>query len=158
MENILIVIVSFFCSVGFGIVFRIRPKELWLAGLGGSLTRTVLLCAMACTHNRLLYTFLAALAGTGYAHLLARRLNIPITKFMYPALVPIIPGDMLYNTAVCMVSVSNELSLYAGNLVLSMLGLALGSMMMPVLLNSKRYFRRIMAGPSETTADEIARK
>lgn len=158
MKNVLIVIVSFFCSVGFGIVFRIRPKELWMAGLGGSLTRTVLLCAMACTDNRLLYTFLASLAGTTYAHLLARRLHIPITKFMYPALVPIIPGDMLYYTAVCMVSVSEELRMYAGNLVLSMLGLALGTMLMPVLLNSKEYLRRMVTGPADNTVEEIERK
>lgn len=155
LNNVLIVIVSFFCSVGFGIVFRIRPKVLWLAGLGGALTRTVLLCAIGCTDNRLLYTFLASLAGTAYAHLLSRRLHIPITKFMYPALVPIIPGDMLYYTAVCMVSVSPELSAYAGNLVQSLLGLALGTMVMPLLLNSRKYLRQIMAGPIEATPEEI---
>lgn len=83
---------------------------------------------------------------------------MPITKFMYPALIPIIPGDMLYYTAVCLVSVSNELSLYAGNLVLSMLGLALGTMLMPVLLNSKGYFRRMVIGPADNTVEEIERK
>lgn len=156
MENVWIVIVSFFCSVGFGIVFRIRPRELWLAGLGGALTRTVLLCAMAVTENRLLFTFLAALAGTFYAHILARRLHIPITKFMYPALVPIIPGDMLYNTTVCMLSVSPEFSAYMGKLILSLLGLALGSMVMPILLNSKKYLRQLIAGPLQVTAEDVS--
>ena len=154
-DKILIVIVSFFCSVGFGIVFRIRPKALWLAGLAGSFTRTVLLCAMSFTDNRLLYTFLASLAGTAYAHLLARKLHIPITKFMYPALVPIIPGDMLYNTAVCMVSVSPELKLYAGNLLQSMIGLGLGTIITPLVLNSKKYLRQVMQSPMDMTAEEI---
>lgn len=158
LDQILIVVVSFFCSVGFGIVFGIRPGVLWLAGLGGALTRTVLLCAMACTDNRLLYTFLASLAGTAYAHLLARRLHIPITKFMYPALVPIIPGDMLYYTTVCMVSVSAELASYAGKLLQAILGLVLGSMVMPLLLNSRRHLRQIMTGPSEATPEEIERE
>lgn len=147
-ENIIIVIVSFFCSIGFAVVFGIRPRELLLAGLGGALTRAVLLVFMTLTPSRLLFTFLASVVGTLYAHILARVKNFPITKFMYPALIPIIPGDLLYYTMTSLVSNSPDVGANALSLFRALLGLAAGTMLVPIVMNSRKYFRRL-TGTSE---------
>ena len=95
---VLLVILSFLASVSFGVVFKIPPKDLWLAGLGGALTRIVLLTLTPMTSYRLLYVGLSALFAALYGELLATLRRDPSTYFVYPSIVPLIPGDLFYYT------------------------------------------------------------
>lgn len=145
MKGFLEIVFSFTCSVGFGIVFGIKPKELGYAGLAGVVTRIALMLCQLATGNRLLYTLVGALFGALYAELIGRYKKTVVTKFLYPAMVPMIPGDLLYNTLVSIVNLdgSNILS-YGTNLVQALLGIALGCMLAPMLLQSKRYMRNVI--------------
>lgn len=129
---------SFTCSVGFGIVFKIKPKELPLAGLAGAVVRIVLIVSKLFTANRLIYTFLGALAGTFYAEFLGAAKKTSIVKFMYPAMIPMIPGDLLYNVIVCIINVDGvDLVTYGADMIASLAGIALGCMIAPMLLHAK---------------------
>lgn len=144
MEKTLwLIFFSFTASVAFGVVFGIRPKALLHAGLGGVLTRVALLIALEFMDSRLFYTMTAALVGAFYSEIIAHRKNTPLAKYLYPALVPIIPGDLFYNTVVCMVKVDGDFFTYGGQLLLALLGIALGSMLAPMLAHAPRYFRRV---------------
>lgn len=143
MDALLEIILSFTCSVGFGIVFKIKPKELPLAGLAGVIVRIVLIIAKLFTSRRLLYTFLGALSGTFFAEFLGLRRNTSIAKFMYPAMVPMIPGDLLYNVIVCMINLDGiNLLKYGTDLVASLVGIALGCMIAPMIVHSRFISRR----------------
>lgn len=144
-DVIFVMLFSFTCSVGFGIVFGIRPKELGYAGIAGVFVRIVILICQMVTANRLLYTLAGALAGAFYAELLGRHKKTVVTKFLYPAMVPMIPGDLLYYTVVCIVNAAGpDFLAYGSELVQALLGIALGSMLAPMLLHSKRYIRNIL--------------
>ena len=91
-----LVILSYFASVGFGVVFMIPPKDLWLAGLGGALARAALVSLTPITDNRLLYVTLAAMAAALYAEFLAVTRKQPSTYFVYPSIIPLIPGDLFF--------------------------------------------------------------
>ncbi len=144
-DIVLVILFSFTCSVGFGVVFGIRPKELGYAGLAGALVRITIMLSQLVTDNRLIYTLTGALFGALYAELLGRYKKTVVTKFLYPAMVPMIPGDLLYNTIVCIVNgAGQDFLIYGTELVQALLGIALGGMLAPMLLHSKRYFRSIL--------------
>ena len=103
IDNVILVILSFFASLGFAIVFRIERKFLLYAGLGGGLTRIVYLILMQLTDNRAIYMMFAAMFAAAYAEFLAPKMKTPSTVFLYPSIIPLIPGDLLYNTIVGLV-------------------------------------------------------
>lgn len=147
MKGLLEIVFSFTCSVGFGIGFGIKPKELGYAGLAGMVVRIVIMLSQLVTGNRLIYTLAGALFGALYAELLGRYKKTVVTKFLYPAMVPMIPGDLLYNTIVCIVNMDGtNLLAYGTNLVQALLGIALGTMIAPMLIHSKRYMRNALLG------------
>ena len=92
----LLVILSYIASIGFGVVFMIPPKDLLFAGLGGALARFALVNLTPVTGNRLLFVTLAAMAAALYAEFLAVVRKIPSTYFVYPSIIPLIPGDLFF--------------------------------------------------------------
>lgn len=143
-ETAKILFFSFTASAAFGVGFGIRPGALPYAGLGGVLTRAVLLLALQWSDDRLLYTLAAALAGAFYSELVALAKDDPMAKYLYPAMVPVIPGDLLYHTVVCFVQGDRGFFSYGAELLLALLGLALGSMLAPMLAHCPRYCRRVV--------------
>lgn len=144
LETWKVLFFSFTASAAFGVGFGIRPAALPYAGLGGVLTRAVLLIALECSDDRLLYTLAAALAGAFYSEILAHAKDDPLAKYLYPAVVPVIPGDLLYNTVVCFVQGDGGFFSYGSELLLALLGLALGCMLAPMLAHCPRYCKAVI--------------
>jgi uncharacterized membrane protein YjjB (DUF3815 family) len=127
LENVELVILSFFASLGFGIVFQIRKSDLVYAGLGGAITRIVYLIFMAFIPYRIVYVGLAAFCASIYAEIMANHKKMPATVFLYPSIVPLIPGDLFYYTMGGIV-LSNE-ELFRNNAVeclLALVGISIG--------------------------------
>ena len=143
-EIIYTLICSFFCSAGFSVIFHISYKELPIAGAVGVVTRAALLIAQQCTDNRLVFTMAAAVVGAFTAFNISQKRYTTTTKFLYPAFVPIIPGDLLYHTVVAFVS-SETADLYfnLSELSQALLGLALGAMIVPVVYRTRDYWRQL---------------
>ena len=132
---------SFLASVGFGIVFRIPLHDLILAGIGGVITRVALiLLSYAFPDNRILYISLAALIATLYAELLASIRKDPSTYFVYPSIVPLIPGDLFYYSLVGMYMGSREVFETNGlNCLLTLLAMSIGFVLSYVI---SHYIRK----------------
>ena len=95
----ILILLAFGTSFFLGVVFRILPRDLWLAGLGGAITRIVLLiltplCA------RPVYATVAAFVASIYAELLGKVQKKPSTYYTYPAIIPLIPGDLFFYTLI----------------------------------------------------------
>ena len=99
-DPVLLILISFMASASFGVVFRIPFHDLWRAGLGGVLTRIVLLVMTSFTQERLIYITAAAFVGSLYAEMMAVKRKDPSTYFVYPSIVPLIPGDLFYYSLV----------------------------------------------------------
>ena len=108
VENVKLVALSFLASTGFAVVFRTDRRLLLLSGLGGALTRIVYLILIQMVPNRLVYMLLAAMFASLYAEIMAILLKKPSTIFLYPSIVPLIPGDLLYHTTVGLVLSETE--------------------------------------------------
>lgn len=140
VENIKLVLFSFIASCGFGIVFHIKKEYLLFAGLGGALTRCCYLFLMGKIDERFTYTLLAAMFASLYAEILALELKTPSTVFLYPAIIPLIPGVLLYHTAVNFFLHDSAVMLEnARECVLALVGMSLGF----VLISTFTYYRRV---------------
>jgi len=141
-DNLILVLVSFVASVGFGIVFRITGKDLLLAGLGGALTRNVLIVLSQFIPQRFVYVMLSALFASAYGELLANITKDPSTYFIYPAIIPLIPGDLFYYTMTGAIRGNYTLfSLNGSNCLLTLLGMSVGFVVSSTIAH---YIRRTL--------------
>lgn len=121
-------ITSFFGSLGFALIFNVHKRNLLPCAIGG-----VFCCgAYLILHDGLgVHLFLASLASGAvcqiYAEILARIIKTPATVFYITALVPLIPGGLLYHTMEAAVSRDWKNFILRGTETLyTSLGLAIG--------------------------------
>lgn len=87
---------SFVASLGFGILFNIKGKNLLLAGIGGGISGMVYKSGLACGCSEMMAMFLASLAFSVYSELMARICKTPVTTYIVCALIPLVPGGGMY--------------------------------------------------------------
>lgn len=136
-----LVILSFFASLGFGIVFEIRPVDLVFAGIGGAIVRIVYLALMSFLNYRIAFIALAAFSAALYAELLAFLKKTPTTVFLYPSIIPLIPGDLFYYAMVGLITLNNDFfAANATDCILSLVGISVGFVLCSSFIH---YVRRI---------------
>ncbi|MCD8013965.1 MAG: threonine/serine exporter family protein [Lachnospiraceae bacterium] len=139
VNAIKLIICSFGASVGFGIVFRIQKKYLIYAGIGGAITRCVYLILLQFISESFIYSFLAAMAAALFAEFMAVYAKTPSTVFLYPSIIPLIPGDLLYYTVVGLILQDTErISQNAVKCIHSLLGLGIGFVIVSMFMYYKR--------------------
>ena len=99
-ESLKLIFLSFLASIGFGLKYEMQKRYLVWAGLGGALTRLLYLILLEFNNSRLVYSLLAAMFASLYAEIMAMKFKMPSTVFLYPAIIPLTPGSLIYNTAV----------------------------------------------------------
>lgn len=140
VENTVLIIYSFFASLGFGIVFRIEKNSLCFAGLGGALTRCAYLLFLSITDKTLIYSLFAAMAAALYAECMATWKKVPSTLFLYPSIIPLVPGELLYNTVVNFILQDAPKMLYnARECAVRLAGISVGF----VLVSTFTYHKRV---------------
>lgn len=140
VRNMVILLLSFGASFGFGVGFHIQGwKNLSLAGLGGLFTRAVYLLASALVPQRFLYTMIASFAASVYGELMARKRKVPAAYFIYPSIIPLIPGD-LFHYAISAVIAAHwaDFREYGINCLIALLGLSIGMMLSSTTIQSIR--------------------
>lgn len=141
VENIRLIIFSFFASFGFGIVFRIQKKNLYLAGLGGALTRCAYLFLLSITDKIFIYSLFAAMVAALYAECMATWKKVPSTLFLYPSIIPLAPGELLYNAAANFILQDAEKMLYYTRAcAVRLAGISIGFVLISTFVYHKRVY------------------
>lgn len=139
LENMELVVLSILASIGFAIVFQIERKDLLIAGLGGGITRIFYLLFITFIPQRVVYSALTALVAALYAEVVSGIKHVPATYFMYPTMVPLIPGDLFYYLCVGLITRSTEVfSKNAIECTLSLVGLSVGFVVCSFISNIMR--------------------
>ena len=121
------IISSFLGSLCFALLFNLRGKRLLWASLGGAFAWAVFLVIEALTNNLFLCGVISAMVGTAYSEIFARILKTPKTAFIFPAIVPMVPGGSLYYTMSHIISGNTDEAWKFGAKTLSMaIALAFG--------------------------------
>lgn len=97
-DNIIQIVTAFCGTLGFGILFNIKGKKLFLAALGGMISCLLFLILGAIIQGEILRSFIVAALLTLYSEILARKLKTPAATFCIVSLIPLIPGSNLYYT------------------------------------------------------------
>ena len=139
-ENIKLILLSFVASVGFGLKNHMQNRYLVWAGLGGSLTRMWYLLLIEMIDSRLVYSLLAAMFASLYAEIMAMKFKMPSTVFLYPAVIPLIPGNLIYNAAVNFL-LNYRIAMWkdVADCAMTVFGISIGF----VLISTFTYYRRV---------------
>lgn len=92
------VITAFWGSFTFAILFGIKGKRIFFAGLAGFLTWGVCIIINIAIPSLAVPYFASAIFATIYAEIFARIFKTPTTTFLVPAIIPLVPGGYLYYT------------------------------------------------------------
>lgn len=87
---------AFLSSLGFGVLFNIRGKNLIIASLGGGLSWFTYLLSGRLQPSAVFSLFLASLVGSIYSEIMARIYKSPVTLFIICAIIPLVPGGGMY--------------------------------------------------------------
>ncbi len=134
-------------SLGFALIFRVRPRYLAPATLGGTLAYAVYFLLDLLGLHIFATNFFAAAVGALFSELCARALKAPSVVFLIPCIIPLVPGSLLYYTMSHLLAGAYDVSFtYLTGTLLTALGIAGGMIVVSVLFSvSTHVYRRIKA-------------
>lgn len=117
MTELIKCICAFTGSLGFGILFNIRGKNLFFAALGGALSwMAYLFSGLFCNVDISQY-FIAAAVISLYSELMAIIRKVPVTIFLVTSMIPLVPGGVIFHTMENLIlgkaRISAEMGIYA---------------------------------------------
>lgn len=95
---ILQIIFSFFASLGFGIIFNIKGKNLIFASIGGSIGWITYIILEKTNIPVVLCYLISSIIISIYSEIMARVLKTPVTTIIIASLMPLVPGAGMYYT------------------------------------------------------------
>ncbi len=99
VENVIIPFVSaFFATMGFALLYNIRRKNLIIASLCGAFAWMVYLVADKFTDSMIVPYFVSGISIALYSELAAPIFRVPVTVFLIPGIIPLVPGLTIYRT------------------------------------------------------------
>lgn len=138
---------SFFGTIGYACTFNTNSRRLIGAGLGGLIGWSAYLLAGYFMLSEPMKYFVAAIVINVYSEIMAVREKAPSTVFLVSAIMPLVPGGMLYRTMRFAVTKEWEDFGKLGVETLSIaLALALGMLIANSVIKSMRKRRRKRLG------------
>ena len=83
-------------TLGFGIIFNIRGKNLIFSSIGGGISWFFYLLTKSLFSSIVLSMFIGAIVGSIYCEIMARVRKVPVTIFIICAIIPLVPGSGMY--------------------------------------------------------------
>lgn len=99
MDVLIQIVMAFFGTLGFGMLFRCRGKKLLLASLGGMTAWALFLLLGLWIESEPVRYFIVSVITSVYAEVLARVCKTPAGTFGILSLIPLVPGGGLYYSA-----------------------------------------------------------
>lgn len=128
-------------SVGFAIFFKMKGRQIALAGIGGAVTWMVYLFVQSFVTGYFVPYFAAAVFVAVYAEIMARINRAPATIFLTAAAVPLIPGGSLYYTMAGLVNKDEVLFTQSGEAAIVIaLAIAMGFVVVAMITRYIRAF------------------
>lgn len=98
LEILVELVTAFFGAFGYASLFNVRRKRIISAGIGGVIGWGMYIFAGNFISNEPIRYLVSAIMITVYAEKMARMKKAPATVFLISAVMPLVPGGMLYAT------------------------------------------------------------
>lgn len=141
---------AFVASIAYAMVFELHGRTLIMTSLGGGISWLIYKWMSAISGiDELVPYLIATLVVSFYSELMARKMKKPATLFLIVAMLPLVPGQGIYDTMLAFVNGDSSLGMQRGSRTLAITGtLALG------MLLASTIFRIIMRGITERAKKE----
>lgn len=128
-------------SLGFGIIFNIKGRNLIFAALGGGLSWFSYLVFIHLGISEIVTMFFSSILFSIYSEIFARILKTPVTTLVICCLIPLVPGAGMYNTMYTIVTGNTSLAINTALTTLACAGnLALGVILVSTITRHiKKY-------------------
>lgn len=139
-EALIIILSGTIGTTGFAMLFRIQPKKIVFAAIGGCLTCVVYVISCRLSANEFFQNLFPALVATAYAEIIARVIKSPATPFIACSIIPMVPGSKLYYTMYYFVT--NDMAVFRTTLMQTLriaAGLAVGVIIVSVIIREINY-------------------
>lgn len=147
---------SFFGSIGFALMLKIKGKQILYAGIGGLISWGIYLLAFEQLGSNFESNLIAAMFVAVYAEIMARVNKAPATIFLTAAAVPLIPGGRLYYTMFALVSEDRAMFAENGTAAITIaVAISLGFVAVAV---ANKYLNRYLAFRKQRIAEVQAHK
>lgn len=103
---------AFFATAAFSVLFYLPKKYIIHAGMTGSFGWFIYLIMMEFYDDKVLANFIATLIVALTSHILARIYKTPVTMFLIPGVIPLVPGAGMYQIVQSMVDNSVDRTAY----------------------------------------------
>lgn len=103
---------AFFAVASFTRILELPRRFVGWYGTAGALCWLVYLTARDAAGSKILAAFLASLAVAVFSHVAARILKAPVTVFLIPGILPLVPGASIYNSVYYIIQDSQTQSSY----------------------------------------------
>ena len=134
---------SFLASLGFGILFNIKGKNLILAGIGGAIGGMVYKLVLFLGASEMIPMFSGSVVFSLYSEILARVCKTPVTTFIICALIPLVPGGGMYRTMQQAIAGNIDKALAIGLNTISIAGvLVLGILLVSTLMRAFYHMQK----------------
>ena len=142
LTNIELVVLTLMATAGFSVVFNIQLGDIAFAAIGGVIVRLVcILFKTLLPAYPFIYTMVAAFCAALYSEILAIIRKEPSTLYLYPSIVPLIPGDLFCFVAFGIVWQNFNLVSQNGlALALALVGISVGFVVCSTIVH---YVRKI---------------
>ena len=115
VDNWLIqIIAAVITSFGFGIIFKVKGKNLLHTSIAGGISWFVYLYGKKMNLTVGLDYFLATLLLSLYAEIVSRKIKTTVTAILIPALIPLAPGGGIYYTMYNLIDKNYPMALEKG--------------------------------------------
>jgi uncharacterized membrane protein YjjB (DUF3815 family) len=85
-------------TLSFCILFNIKGRSMYIASFGGGLGWFIYLLFQSFQASSTTSLFFASIALGIFSEVMARVIKTPVTTFILPALIPLVPGGGMYYT------------------------------------------------------------
>lgn len=89
---------SFISSLGFAIIYNVKGKNVFIAGIGGGISWLIYMLINNLSNSNLLSLFIGAISVSIYSEIMARVRKAPVTTFIICGIIPLVPGNGMYYT------------------------------------------------------------
>lgn len=121
------ILVAALGALGYGLFFGQKRWKLFFTLLGGGVAWLLYLVLLDWIGSVFVSALVVSMVATAYSQVLARVLKAPATVFIFPVIVPLVPGSGLYYTVSnWLLGDTDNILKYAASTVETAIGLALG--------------------------------
>ena len=141
----IIALMTFLASLGFGIIFDLKGLKLLVAALNGMLGG-IIYNLLLTSQGEMMALFVASFSILAFAAIMARILRCPTTILLISALVPLVPGGLMYETVLALIDNDMMLALsFALRTIYDVIAIVIGIVFASGLeLLISRLYKKIM--------------